>query len=375
MKILHCADLHLDSKMTAHLTPEKARERRREILDTFRRLVTFASESGAEAVIIAGDLFDRKTCSAAAANTVLALIRDNPDIQFFYLRGNHDMGPVFRGRESELRNLYLFSSDHWSTWSVGASDVRITGAELDGNSSAGLFQELKLEKDACNLVVLHGQAEDSFLRTSRSRGASAPIIPLRTLAGRGIDYLALGHIHRRQAGRLDGRGIWCYPGCPEGRGFDECGEHGCILLDIDPDTHRIDLSFVPLAGRLFREISADVSACRDSQEMLKAVSGKMQEERCRSRDLIKVLLTGEREITEEIPLEYLTAQLNRLFYFVKLEDQTRIMVDYRSFASDPSLKGEFVRRVRQEESLTEEEKAEIIQRGIRLLMGVEVYED
>ena len=37
MKIIHCADLHLDSQMTANLTKEQARERKREIIRTFTR--------------------------------------------------------------------------------------------------------------------------------------------------------------------------------------------------------------------------------------------------------------------------------------------------------------------------------------------------
>ena len=39
MKLIHCADLHLDAKMTALLDPEQAKERRAEMLQTFRRIV------------------------------------------------------------------------------------------------------------------------------------------------------------------------------------------------------------------------------------------------------------------------------------------------------------------------------------------------
>ena len=39
MKIIHCADLHLDSQMTANLTKEQARERKREIIRTFTRRI------------------------------------------------------------------------------------------------------------------------------------------------------------------------------------------------------------------------------------------------------------------------------------------------------------------------------------------------
>ena len=38
MKIIHCADLHLDSKLTSNLSKEQARERKNEILDVAERL-------------------------------------------------------------------------------------------------------------------------------------------------------------------------------------------------------------------------------------------------------------------------------------------------------------------------------------------------
>ena len=48
MKILHCADVHLDSKMTANLEKDKAKERKLEILDTFLRMVDFAETNGVD---------------------------------------------------------------------------------------------------------------------------------------------------------------------------------------------------------------------------------------------------------------------------------------------------------------------------------------
>ena len=44
MKIIHCAELHLDSQMTANLTKEQARERKREIIRTFTRKVEYAEK-------------------------------------------------------------------------------------------------------------------------------------------------------------------------------------------------------------------------------------------------------------------------------------------------------------------------------------------
>ena len=58
MKIIHCADVHLDSRMLRHLSKEQAKERRNEILNTFGQMVTYAAKNDVAAIIIAGDLFE-----------------------------------------------------------------------------------------------------------------------------------------------------------------------------------------------------------------------------------------------------------------------------------------------------------------------------
>ena len=90
MKIIHCADLHLDSKMTANLSKEQAKERKMEILRTFSRMVEYAKNNQVSVIIIAGDLFDTRTVSATARNLVRDVIIQNSDIDFIYLKGNHD---------------------------------------------------------------------------------------------------------------------------------------------------------------------------------------------------------------------------------------------------------------------------------------------
>ena len=60
MKLIHCADLHLDSDMTSNLTKEKAKERRTELLVTFQRMITYAKENDVHHILISGDLYDKK---------------------------------------------------------------------------------------------------------------------------------------------------------------------------------------------------------------------------------------------------------------------------------------------------------------------------
>ena len=152
MKLIHCADLHLDSRLQTHLDRDRAKRRRDELLRNFARLADYARENGVEAVLIAGDLFDRDTVSALAKNTVLSVIASHPEIRFYYLRGNHDTGDClgsgnipaelplkadFAGqnqaavKNAPLSNLYMFGG-RWKSFPEGKEGrIRITGIELN----------------------------------------------------------------------------------------------------------------------------------------------------------------------------------------------------------------------------------------------------
>ena len=129
MKLLHCADLHLDSKMTSNLTKEKARERKAELLYTFDRMLRYAVEHQVEAIMIAGDLFDTKNVSAAARNVVKNGILDHSDIPFFYLRGNHDADSFLSSLEEMPDNLKMFG-ESWISYELDQDRITVTGVEL-----------------------------------------------------------------------------------------------------------------------------------------------------------------------------------------------------------------------------------------------------
>ena len=74
MKLIHTGDLHLGSPMLS-FPKEKAKIRRVEIAETFRRLCSYAKESGVDAVLIAGDLFDGNHVSRAVVDETMESIR------------------------------------------------------------------------------------------------------------------------------------------------------------------------------------------------------------------------------------------------------------------------------------------------------------
>ena len=94
MKLIHCADLHLDSPMEANFSAEKAKERKAEILATFSKMVRLAAEGGVAAILIAGDLFDSDHITKRTERYVLDLMASYPELAFFYLAGNQDRKSV-----------------------------------------------------------------------------------------------------------------------------------------------------------------------------------------------------------------------------------------------------------------------------------------
>ncbi len=367
MRLIHCADLHLDSRLTTNLNKEKAKERNAELLRTFERMVDYAEENGVEAILIAGDLFDTRRISANARAIVWDAVSGHEDISFFYLQGNHDTGHFFADREEIPGNLKLFGPT-WRSYPLGTGRIVVSGLELSGENAAGAWHSLVLDPSKFNIVMLHGQEAETG---SKDR---AEVIRLRDLKNKGIDHLALGHIHSFKAGRIDARGVWCYPGCLDGRGFDECGDHGFVLLDVDEETGTCSRQFVPFASRNIYTVPVDISGCDRPSEMAERIDEALREQQISDRDLVKVVLTGELDVESEIDLDYLQKRLEPAFYFVKIADETTLRVDAGRFYLDESLKGEFVRTVMAREDLSEEERAAVIRCGLRAIAGEEVLE-
>lgn len=372
MKILHCADIHLDSAMTANLDKAKAKERKSELLASFKDMVAYAAKENIRIIIIAGDLFDTRNIAAGVKKEVYNIIVNNPDIMFYYLQGNHDNGSFLAYLEEVPENLRMFGRE-WTSYNAGVIDkgsirknVVITGVELDSDNSGKIYGSLSLNAGDFNIVVLHGQEASHISRNN------AQVISLKNLRNLGIDYLALGHVHEYSSDRLDGRGVYCYPGCLEGRGFDEAGEHGFVILDIDDVTGGFDTYFVPFARRNVYVAQVDVTGCADTFEIGQRVKRFLTASGYEKESLVKLELTGVLDVEGEKDTDYLCRQFESGYFAFKIKDCTRYEVDYMSYGHEISLKGEFIRNVMARDDISEQDKAEIIRYGLQALQGEEL---
>lgn len=353
MKFIHCADIHLDSKIESNLPPQKSKQRKREILLSFLQMIDYAKENGVTAVIIAGDLFDSDCVLPTTRDIVISKIRDCPDTDFLYLSGNHD-GAFSLSDVPLPENLKMFS-DKWTSYSYG--DVTVTGVELTQENCRHIYGSLVLDHGSFNIVTMHGGLSSS---------SGEQLVNKTELAGRGIDYLALGHYHSFDSGVLDSRGIWCYSGCLEGRGFDEAGEKGFVLLDINEG--RLDRKFIKCSQREIVVKECDITGLTSTSQITDCVLQSVSD--IPDSACVKVILTGETPEDAVKDTVFIAETINSKFYFSKLVDKTHIKIDLNKYIGDVSLRGEFIRQAM---ALDNKEQAErIIEYGLAALSGREL---
>ena len=154
------------------------------------------------------------------------------------------------------------------------------------------------------------------------------------IAASGLHYLALGHIHQGSGLQRAGDVYWAYPGCPEGRGFDELGEKGVLYLEVDETAAAAQ--FIPLCRRRYESLTVDITG----RSPLEAVRSALPAET--GADIYRILFTGEGQAPDLAALE---AELAPRFYGLTLRDRTRLPQDLWRRREEDTLTGLFLREM------------------------------
>ena len=349
MKILHTSDLHLNSKMNSKLGKEKAAERKRELLLNFKRITEIAKALGCRAFIIAGDLFDTEKISVSVRKSVLDIISACKETMFLYLPGNHEKDAVTNGDIPE--NLLVFEKE-WTYFLIDG--VAFAGRR---ETERGMFRSLKKPLGAEKLIaVLHGELQDK----SDANGK----VGLKELKETEIDYLALGHYHSFSKAEFDRARYAVYSGTPLGRGFDETGDTGCVILDVGVN---VNFTFQKSHGRRLLEREIDISDVNSTPELCEKILHACGD--IPNSELLRATLIGGRAPELKLDLDYAEKRLSDKFYYFEIKDNSRLSVSAEDYANDKSLKGEFIRLVLLDSTLSDKEKDDIISVGISALMG------
>ena len=231
--IIHTADIHLDSPL-AGLPEYEGAPHAAVHLATRRALtniVDLAIDKHADMLIIAGDLYDGELRDI---NTALFLCSElgrlrRENIEVVIAHGNHDAESVITRRLPLPDGVRTLPTKKPGTETFPGLGIAVHGQGYPNREVLTDLSAAYPEPIAglLNVGVLHTAL------TGRDGHASYAPCSQGTLAARGYDYWALGHVHTAD---VVGEDPWIvFPGCPQGRGLRECGSKGVMVIETDGD--------------------------------------------------------------------------------------------------------------------------------------------
>ena len=208
--------------------------------------------------------------------------------------------------------------------------MNVYGAAFTGIESQGLLCGFHADREdgKPNLMCIHGE-----LCTGESR--YNPITE-NEIAGSGMDYVALGHTHKASGLKKAGSVYYSWPGCTEGRGFDECGDKYVNIIELENGS--CELRQVSIASRRYQILRLDIS----ETDALTAVHNQLPDDTV--ADIYRIVFTGETDIAPD--LRRLHANLSELFFELQLRDETRLRRSLWENAGEDTLRGLFLAKLK-----------------------------
>ncbi|MHB1132950.1 MAG: metallophosphoesterase family protein [Chloroflexota bacterium] len=276
LKFVHAADLHLDSPFVglAEADGEMRELLTGATLRAFENLIDLCLRERVDFLLVAGDIYDgadRSLRAQLAFRDGLARL-DRAGIESFIVHGNHD--PV-DGWASSLRwppGAHFFGAG--AVEALPFAREGVVRAVVRGVSFAhrDVFDNLAAQfatqpPGALSIGLLHCNIG--------AQSGHAPYAPcaLEDLAGKGVDYWALGHVH--SGGLLrEAAPLICYAGNPQGRHINEAGPRGCYLVEAAEDK-RLQTKFVPLDAARWARAAVAIDGLASEEDLLGALRDEL----------------------------------------------------------------------------------------------------
>ena len=312
MRILHFSDVHIGVESYGSTDPSTGLSTRlMDFLATFDEVVDFALDNSVDLVLFAGDAYKSRdpsqTHQREFARRIARLSREG--VPVFLLVGNHDL-PHVASRATALDIFPTLSvpnvtiGDRLDTYIVDTAAGPLQVVALPWiRRSAFLAREetrsLTIEQinrqleervttmlawqieglDPAIPAVLTAHVSLNTAKTSSEQSmllGRDPVLMQSALACPELDYVALGHIHKRQTLSQNPRVV--YSGSLERIDFgEENDDKGFCVIDMDTTAPRgqrlTDFRFQPVGARRFLTIEVAVDADEDpTQETIKAIA-------------------------------------------------------------------------------------------------------
>jgi len=344
VRFIHTSDIHLDTSFSAAGLPSRLGDRKREaIRATLKHILEDACSSSLDFVLVAGDLFEHDRVVPDTVQFLKCQFAAISPVKVFVAPGNHD--PCVRdspyNTESWPDNVHIFRKEEFGSIELPEAGVRITGFGFNrAHLTTRVFQQLSaLPPDLVNVVVAHGS---DLARVPAGKAVHCPFT-MDELVGKNVRYFAFGHYHQqREVARSgDGTRVW-YAGIPEGRGWDEEGECGYLLVEIEGDDTRVVRR--PSAQFPLKTLRIECDGLTNREQIIEELL-KGQGDLFDANSILRVQLVGAVDPRLDLSIPEMGERLSGAALYIQWDDRTEPAVDLDVLARENTLVGRFVREI------------------------------
>ena len=361
MKIVHFADLHLDSAFAwAGADGKEARKRRRGLQQALDRIATLAREVDADALFCGGDLYEHNRVTPDTAQFLRSTFAELAPLPVYIAPGNHDWyGPAsLYASVTWSANVHVFREARLQSVPLGEG-VTLWGAAHCQPANTGNFFEGFMARGPGVHVALCHAAERSWLDAQEDGKLPHAPFDAADIERAGIAHAFLGHYHRPKAASRH-----TYPGNPDPLAFGEEGRRGPLVAVIGADGS-VERDWRVVAVTEVHDLTLDVTGCTSQR----AVLDRLAEIAGGRSGLARVTVGGELSQEVDLHAEDLRSTLLDEFDAVQVRPgNLRSGYDIDAIRSERTVRGQFIRDVLAAD-LAEDERRRVLTTGLRALEG------
>lgn len=361
MRFVHIADIHVGMGFsTASFGVEKGKERRREIKETLLGVVAYCQRSKVDLLLIAGDLFEEAYVSISELKDINGAFSQLTQTQVLMSAGNHD--PIADKNSlykmiKWCQQVYIFDTK-MERLTIEALKTEVWSFSWDKKHLPPLTmtKPLPYREGWTKLMMLHGdvyQVNDYHY------------IDKKMLKSIGVDYVALGHIHK-----MDFVEPWlAYPGSLEPLDFSEVGPHGFIEGEICGG--QLTTSFKVFAKRAFHKLEVQVSGDMTFEAIVQTIGDVIKKHPV--NDFFRISLVGDIDSQVVLDLEAIKDRYKESYYYIELKDCTQVDIDIEALEKgyQGTLVGAYISALKSKD-LKDPVVADALKKGLRLLLNEQV---
>jgi DNA repair exonuclease SbcCD nuclease subunit len=362
MKVLLFSDLHLD-RVYPWAPPAVGDARRQHARNALVAIVEEARRRAVDLIAIAGDLFDRDTTQPSTVRWLMSVL-DAAAIPVLVAPGDDDwLGPRMGYTQHDWPgSVTVFDEEAFRPYEV-EHGLTVWGAghrtAVGGRPLLGAF---RVDRGGTNIALFHaslGSDGAADLELDRCR-------PFFTdeLERAGFQHALVGHYPRPRYGEL-----YTYSGAALAHRPEDGPNGGVAIVEIR-NNGSAEVELVPLTQHPLHDVAIDITGVSSVAEIESLISNSVAE----LTGIVRLTIHGSLQPGLTLLPRRLAGLARTAEHAFTVADDVHLAVEVATLAAEPTVRGEFVRQVQHDESLSPEQRKRVLALGLRALDGADHLE-